>query len=71
LRAVHARLEDPAGPLDIRPQSRYSGWQIMYGPCSFRQENRPLAQGGCRIYEDRPGTCRVFICQFLRDLRFS
>jgi Fe-S-cluster containining protein len=71
LRTLHARLDGAAGPLDIRPRSGHDGWQTMHGPCSFRQEQQPLAQGGCRIYEDRPGTCRVFVCQFLRDLRFS
>ncbi|HCG01285.1 MAG TPA: hypothetical protein DEV93_12155 [Chloroflexi bacterium] len=47
----------------------HEGWQIMRGPCVFRKSDSPIAAGGCRIYEDRPGACRIFTCKLLLELR--
>ena len=69
LREIHETFADPLGELVIREDPANEGWHIMAGPCVFRQYDRPLSAGGCRIYEDRPAGCRIFTCQFLLELR--
>lgn len=64
---MHATFEEPLGGLEILPDPTHEGWQIMPGPCVFRQLDQPLAAGGCRIYADRPASCDIFIC----DLRLT
>jgi len=59
LEAVPIFMADPA----------HKGWQIMRGPCAFRKSDSPVAAGGCRIYEIRPGACRIFTCKLPRVLR--
>jgi Fe-S-cluster containining protein len=47
----------------------HEGWQIMQGPCAFRDSASPVHSGGCRIYGDRPAGCRIFTCKLLLELR--
>jgi hypothetical protein len=47
----------------FKPDKQREGWQVMLGPCSF------LEPGGCGIYADRPGSCRIFTCRLLLDQR--
>lgn len=69
LREVSVTVAGPLGSLKLTPDPAHEGWQIMHGPCVFRQPNTPLAQGGCRIYEHRPAGCRIFTCSLLLELR--
>jgi Fe-S-cluster containining protein len=62
-------LSEPLDELVIRPDPAHAGWNIMQGPCVFRRLDTPLAEGGCRIYEDRPAGCDIFTCAFLLDQR--
>jgi Fe-S-cluster containining protein len=67
LRTLALDVPDLRGDLVISPDSGNEGWQIMQGPCPFRQPDSPLAEGGCRIYEDRPVGCAIFTCRFLLE----
>jgi putative zinc- or iron-chelating protein len=69
LQRLYHTVEQPLGALLIHDDPHHEGWRIMKGPCVFRQEDRPIAAGGCRIYDDRPGGCRTFTCRLLLDLR--
>jgi Fe-S-cluster containining protein len=69
LRQVAEDVEVPNGELVFEPDRKRSGWQLMQGPCPFRALDSPGLPGGCRIYEHRPGSCRVFTCSSLLDLR--
>lgn len=69
LHLLYAELEEPNGQLRITPDPARSGWHIMHDACVFRREDTPVSQGGCRIYEDRPGTCAVFSCALLLQMR--
>jgi Fe-S-cluster containining protein len=64
LRRLHAWWEGPIAPLRLRQDPAHEGWQIMRGPCVFLQDDRPPADGGCRIYKDRPAGCDIFTCDF-------
>ncbi len=67
--ARYATLLEPMGELNVRRDDANPGWNIMQGPCVFRQLNTPLAAGGCRIYLDRPAGCDIFTCAFLLERR--
>lgn len=69
LKELYPTVEAPLEELVLDSDSSNPGWQIMQGPCVFRQIDTPLQAGGCRIYEDRPVGCKVFTCSFLLDLR--
>jgi Fe-S-cluster containining protein len=69
LRRLHAGWEGPIAPLSLRADPAHEGWQMMQGPCVFRQVDRPLAAGGCRIYADRPAGCDIFTCAYRLALR--
>ena len=69
LRQLYQTLHHPAGELRLTPDGQFPGWQSMEGPCVFRRDGRAVESGGCRIYEDRPSSCRIFTCPFLLDLR--
>jgi Fe-S-cluster containining protein len=71
LRAAHRRLDQPIGDLIIHPDPANPGWQLMAGPCIFRQYDAPLQAGGCRIYDDRPASCAIFTCALRTNLRRS
>lgn len=47
--------------LVLKPDHRHVGWLRMQGPCVFLSEGA-AGPRGCRIYEDRPGSCRIFTC---------
>lgn len=66
---LYDQLEQPEGRLRITEDRDRRESLVMLGPCAFRRNGTPLESGGCRIYEERPGACRVFTCQFLLDLR--
>lgn len=65
LRERYETLSEPLGELLIHADAAHEGWNIMQGPCVFRRLDSPRAQGGCRIYEDRPAGCDIFTCAFL------
>lgn len=69
LRALHGAWSGPIETLVIEPDRAHEGWQIMRGPCVFRQEDRLLAAGGCRVYADRPAGCEIFTCALRTTLR--
>jgi Fe-S-cluster containining protein len=69
LLATYRSFEQPLGELSFSQDPAHEGWQIMAGPCVFRRYDRPLARGGCRIYDDRPSGCAIFTCRLLLDLR--
>lgn len=71
LKEIYATIERPLGELVISNDPANDGWQIMAGPCVFRQYDRPLTAGGCRIYPNRPASCAIFTCRLLLDLRRS
>ena len=71
LRGLHEEWKGPIAPLSLSPDPVHAGWQIMQGPCVFRQDDRPLAAGGCRIYADRPASCDIFTCSLRLALRRS
>jgi Fe-S-cluster containining protein len=71
LRAMYQTVEQPLGELSFSDDPAHEGWKIMAGPCVFRRYDRPLARGGCRIYDDRPSGCAIFTCRLLLDLRRS
>lgn len=71
LRGIHTDFDGPLGELVVHPDPANDGWQIMTGPCVFRQYDRPLQAGGCRIYADRPAGCDIFTCRLRTDLRRS
>ena len=50
-----------AQPLVVRRDEGNAGWLVMQGPCVFLSDGS-AGQRGCRIYEERPGSCRVFTC---------
>jgi Fe-S-cluster containining protein len=62
-------FHDLAGELVFAHDRDRHGWQLMQGPCPFRAIDSPASPGGCRIYDDRPGSCRIFTCSLLLDLR--
>jgi Fe-S-cluster containining protein len=65
LKVRYGSLLGPLGDLVIDADPGHKGWSIMQGPCVFRRLDKSLAQGGCRIYEDRPAGCEIFTCAFL------
>ena len=69
VRSLYETLSEPRGNLVIHPDLEHAGWNSMQGPCVFRRLDSPLAQGGCRIYEDRPAGCDIFTCVFLLEQR--
>ncbi len=69
LREIHSTFETPLGDLVLWIDPAHQGWQIMQGPCVFRQYDKPLSAGGCRIYADRPTGCEIFTCKLRTDLR--
>lgn len=69
LRILHAGFPHRLDALSIVPDTAHDGWQIMRGPCVFRQVDTPLAAGGCRIHEHRPSSCAIFTCRLLLDLK--
>jgi Fe-S-cluster containining protein len=71
VRRRYETLSDPLGELVIQSDPGHKGWNFMQGPCVFRRPDEPLAEGGCRIYEDRPAGCDIFTCAFLLELRRS
>jgi len=68
LSELYDRLDQPAGMLVILEDPSRQGWRVMRGPCAFRSINNATTSG-CRIYQDRPGSCRVFTCRYLLELR--
>lgn len=68
LATIADTVEMPAGEPQFALDPDRSGWQLMQGPCAFRDMNSTDLPGGCRIYEVRPGSCRVFTCEFLLEL---
>jgi Fe-S-cluster containining protein len=69
LSALYDELDAPAGMLRIVEDPKRRHWRKMLGPCVFRLSDWAVESGGCRIYDDRPGSCRIFTCQLLLDLR--
>jgi len=69
LRIRHADFPHPLKPLIIAPDTTHERWQIMQGPCVFRQVDAPLTAGGCRIHDHRPSSCAIFSCRLLLDLK--
>jgi hypothetical protein len=69
LAALAASRTEPGSTLVFTVDPAHDGWQIMHGPCVFRESSYPLHSGGCQIYEDRPSSCRIFTCTFLLGLR--
>jgi Fe-S-cluster containining protein len=65
LRRRHRDFGEELQPLLLHDDPAHEGWRIMQGPCVFRRIDTPLAQGGCRIYDDRPAGCAIFTCSFL------
>ena len=71
LSALYDDLGSPEEMLRIVEDPERREWRKMLGPCAFRRSDRAVESGGCRIYGNRPGSCRVFTCQLLLDLRRS
>lgn len=69
LHALHDAVPQRLNPLIIAPDTAHEGWQIMQGPCVFRQVDTSLSAGGCRIHHRRPSSCAIFTCQLLLDLK--
>jgi Fe-S-cluster containining protein len=69
LRAIYLNFQEPLGELRLQPDPNFEGWVLMKGPCVFRRINTSLAEGGCRIYQDRPASCDIFTCAYLLQLR--
>ncbi len=69
LRILHAGFPHSLNPLIIAADTSHEGWQIMQGPCVFRQLDTPMAAGGCRIHDHRPSSCAIFTCRLLLDLK--
>jgi Fe-S-cluster containining protein len=66
---LYQSFPEPLGELQLRPDPEFDGWFLMKGPCVFRRLHTPLAEGGCRIYPDRPSVCDRFTCAYLLQLR--
>ena len=62
-------LDRPAGKLRIIDDPQRRDWRIMLGPCAFRKIGDDNGSGGCRIYAECPGSCRIFTCSYLLELR--
>ncbi len=69
LRVLHDDFARPLNSLIIQPDTAHEGWQIMQGPCVFRQVDTPLSAGGCRIHAHRPSSCAIFSCRLLLELK--
>lgn len=69
LREIYEGFQAPLGTLTLTDDPANEGWKVMTGPCVFRRYDRPLTEGGCRIYADRPASCAIFTCRFLLDRR--
>ena len=69
LTRLTSEFDDLAGPLTFLPDKAVKGWQLLQGPCPFRATDSAVLPGGCRIYQQRPGSCRVFTCAWLLDQR--
>jgi len=69
LRTLHAAFPQHLKALIMVPDTAHAGWQMMQGPCVFRQVDTPLTAGGCRIHDHRPSSCAIFSCRLLLDLK--
>lgn len=59
-----ARLEP-----DEVPVAKRRGLRVVGNEGSFEQRCSALVDGACAIYEERPRTCRRFVCRLHERLR--
>jgi Fe-S-cluster containining protein len=65
LAITRQRVDEPL-IIDLDPDR--PDWRVMRGPCVFRGDDWSGPRG-CSIYDDRPGSCHVFMCALRADAR--